>query len=125
MEEDISSPAQGAYSTAIRFGDTVYVSGQLPLDNTGRIVSTSFSVQAKQAFENLLSVLSSLAGANTGVEVVKLSVFITDIENASIVDDVMKDLFQAPYPARTLVAVNALPRQAMIEVDAIMHLGFS
>ena len=110
--------AVGPYSQAVRAGETVYLSGQIGLvPETGKMVDGDVSAQAGQALKNLSAVL---AAAGLGTEhVVKTVVFITDMAHFPAVNEVYKTFFQAPYPARSCVAVSALPRGALVEVEAI------
>lgn len=108
----------GPYSQAVRAGETVYLSGQIGLvPETGKMVDGDVSAQAGQALKNLSAVL---AAAGLGTEhVVKTVVFITDMAHFPAVNEVYKTFFQAPYPARSCVAVSALPMGALVEVEAI------
>ncbi|WP_297217906.1 RidA family protein [uncultured Desulfovibrio sp.] len=110
--------AVGPYSQAVRAGETVYLSGQIGLvPETGKMVDGDVSAQAGQALKNLSAVL---AAAGLGTEhVVKTVVFITDMAHFPAVNEVYKTFFQAPYPARSCVAVSALPMGALVEVEAI------
>ena len=110
--------AVGPYSQAVRAGETVYLSGQIGLvPETGKMVDGDVSAQAGQALKNLSAVL---AAAGLGTEhVVKTVVFITDMAHFPAVNEIYKTFFQAPYPARSCVAVSALPMGALVEVEAI------
>lgn len=114
--------AIGAYSQAIQAGSLLFVSGQIPLDSaTGALVVGPVEAQIRQAFVNVLAVLTA-AGANAD-HVVKLTVFLTDLGHFATVNDVMRELFREPFPARSAVGVASLPRAALIEVEAIAHFG--
>ena len=113
--------AIGTYSQAARAGDTVYLSGQIPLDPaTMELVKGDFDVQARRVFENLRAVARAAGGDLS--HAVKLNVYLTDLGNFQLFNRVMADYFSAPYPARAAVGVAALPRGALVEVDAILVL---
>jgi reactive intermediate/imine deaminase len=111
--------AIGTYSQAVRAGDTVYLSGQIPLDPaTMELVADSVEAQIRQVFDNLAAVARA-AGSDLD-RVVKLTVYLTDLDNFATVNEVMADYFSEPYPARAAVGIAALPRSAAVEVDAIL-----
>jgi len=121
----ISTPeapaAIGTYSQAVRAGDTVYLSGQIPLDPKTMQLVDGFENQAKRVFENLLAV-SKAAGGDLG-RVVRVTVYLTDLANFAKVNEVMATYFREPFPARAAVGVASLPRGALVEIDAVMYLG--
>jgi reactive intermediate/imine deaminase len=113
--------AIGAYSQAIRAGTTVYLSGQIPLaPSTMEIVSPDIRPQIEQVFENLKAVAAATGG--TLADAVKLTVYLTDLANFPAVNELMARYFTQPYPARATVQVAALPRGALVEIDAILVL---
>lgn len=113
--------AIGVYSQAIRYGNTVYISGQIPLDpKTMALVSDEIEKQAVQVFKNLQAV-SEAAGGNLDA-IVKLTIFLTDLNSFSVVNEVMSQFFNGPYPARSTIQVSALPKAAQIEVEAVLVL---
>lgn len=113
--------AIGPYSHAIRAGDMVFLSGQIPLDpNSGLIVEGDISAQAKQAFANLRAVCDAAGGSFANV--VRVGLYLTDLSEFAAVNAAMEAAFDAPYPARSTIEVSALPRGAKFEVDAIMVL---
>ena len=113
--------AIGSYSQAIRSGNTVYLSGQIPLDPaTMEIVSGDVKAQVAQVFRNLAAVAA--AAGSTLDAAVKLTVYLTDLAHFPYVNDAMAEVFTPPYPARATVQVSALPRGALVEVDAILVL---
>ncbi|TXI49956.1 MAG: RidA family protein [Lysobacter sp.] len=113
--------AIGPYSQAVRVGDTVYFSGQVPLDpNSGLLVEGDISAQARRAFQNLKAVCEEAGGSFD--DIVRVGLYLTDMNDFAAVNAVMADFFQAPYPARSTVEVAGLPRGARFEVDAIMVL---
>ena len=123
--EAISTPdapaALGPYSQAIRVGNTVYLSGQIPLDPaTGQLVEGGFEVQVNQAFRNLRAVAKEAGGSLS--KCVKMTLFLTDMSQFPVVNAVMERYISQPYPARSTVEVSALPRGAAFEIEAVMVL---
>ncbi|TAL82564.1 MAG: RidA family protein [Rhodanobacter sp.] len=113
--------AIGPYSQAVRHGNTVYFSGQIPLDPaTGALVEGDISVQTRRVFDNLEAVAKA-AGGSLG-QIVRMGIYVTDLVNFAAVNAVMADYFQQPYPARSTIEVAGLPKAAQVEVDAIMVL---
>jgi reactive intermediate/imine deaminase len=113
--------AIGTYSQAVRAGDTVYLSGQIPLDPaTGELVAGDMEAQVRRVFENLKAV-SAAAGADLS-HIVKLTVYLTDLAHFALVNRVMAEYFTQPYPARAAVGVAALPKGAAVEMDGILAL---
>ncbi|MCK5889903.1 MAG: RidA family protein [Methylococcales bacterium] len=111
--------AIGTYSQAVKIDETVYLSGQIPLvPETMTMVEGDISVQIKQVFDNLKAVAEAASGGFS--DIVKLTVYLTDLSDFPIVNDIMADYFEQPYPARAAVGVAALPKGAQIEIDAIM-----
>lgn len=117
-----SAPAAiGPYSQAVRVGNTVYVSGNTPLDPvSGLVVEGDVSVQARRAFDNMLAIVEAVGG--TFGDVVKVGIFVTDMGDFAAVNAVMMEYFDAPYPARTTVEVSGLPRNVQVEIDCIVAL---
>jgi len=113
--------AIGPYSQAVRAGDTVYLSGQIPLDPKSMQIVEGFENQVKRVFENLRAVCR--AGGGDFDRVVRLTIFLTDLAQFPKVNELMATYFKEPFPARVTVGVASLPRGAQVEVDAIMHLG--
>ena len=114
--------AIGPYSQAIRAGSTVYLSGQIPLDPVaGEIVSQEFADQAHRVFENIAAVAAAAGGSLH--DIVKLTVYLTDLGRFAELNQIMTGYFAEPYPARAAIGVAALPRAVQIEIDAIMVLG--
>ncbi|HTM63609.1 MAG TPA: RidA family protein [Gammaproteobacteria bacterium] len=113
--------AIGTYSQAVKSGNTVYFSGQIPLDPANMtMVTGDMDAQAAQVFRNLQEVARAAGGSLDLI--VKLSIFLTDLTHFPIVNEVMSQFFTEPYPARSTVQVSALPRGAQIEMEAIMVL---
>jgi len=113
--------AIGTYSQAVRAGNTVYLSGQIPLDpKTGELVAGDMEAQVRRVFDNLRAVATASGGDLANV--VKLNVFLTDLAHFALVNRVMAEYFEQPYPARAAVGVAALPRGSAVEMDAILAL---
>jgi reactive intermediate/imine deaminase len=114
--------AIGTYSQAVRAGDTVYLSGQIPLDpKTMKIVEGDFEAQVRRVFDNLQAVCKA-AGGDFG-KVVRVTVYLTDLANFAKVNEVMSQYFREPFPARAAIGVASLPRGSLVEVDAVMFMG--
>jgi len=114
--------AIGAYSQAIRAGDSVYLSGQIGLDPaTMELVTGDMRGQIRRVFDNLSAVTAAAGGSLD--RLVKLTVYLTDLQDFPLVNEVMAEYFRQPYPARAAVGVTALPRGARVEIDAIMVLA--
>ena len=114
--------AIGTYSQAIKVGETVFISGQIPLEpGTMNIVDEDVRAQTHRVLNNLAAVARE-SGGNLD-DIVKLTVFLTDLNHFSVVNEVMAEHFNPPYPARSAVGVAALPKGVPIEIDAIVHLG--
>lgn len=110
--------AVGPYSHAVESGDTVYFSGQTPIDsNTGKLAEGSITEQTEQCFKNLFNVLE--AAELTPDDVVKVNVFLTNMENFSAMNQVYEKQFSSPYPARTTIGVASLPLGAQVEIEMI------
>ena len=118
----ITSPnapaAIGTYSQAIKAGNTVYLSGQIPLDPKTMELVQGFEEQTVQVFENLKAVIEEAGGSFK--DVVKLNIFLTDLSNFAKVNEIMGRYFEQPYPARAAIGVAALPRGAQVEMDGIL-----
>jgi reactive intermediate/imine deaminase len=113
--------AIGTYSQAVKVGNTVYLSGQIPLvPGTMALEPGDMCAQIARVFENLKAVANAAGGDLS--DIVKLNVFLTDLGHFPVVNEVMSKYFQEPYPARAAVGVAALPRGAQVEMDAIMVL---
>ena len=111
--------AIGPYSQAVRAGSCVYLSGQIPLDPaTGQLVSGDISAQARRVFDNLQAVCIAAGGSLE--DVVRVGIYLMDLADFAAVNAVMAEYFSAPYPARSTIQVSGLPRDARVEVDAIL-----
>lgn len=121
IQTDRAPAAIGTYSQAVWAGDTLYVSGQIPLvPDTGEIVSGGIEAQIRRTFDNLRSVVE--AGGTTLARVAKLTIYLTDLSCFPQVNEVMAEYFQPPYPARAALGVAALPKGVAVEMDAIVVL---
>ena len=121
VHSDAAPAAIGTYSQAVRHGELVFLSGQIPLDPaTMSLVEGDFETRARQVFDNIAAVVEAAGGTLDGV--VKLTIYLTDLDNFATVNSVMEDYFEAPYPARAAVGVASLPKGADVEADAILAL---
>jgi reactive intermediate/imine deaminase len=114
--------AIGPYSQAVRAGDTVYLSGQIPLDpTTMQLVTGDIDAEIRQVFENLKAVAEASGG--TLANAVKVNVFLTDLAHFARVNEIMATYCTQPYPARAAVGVAQLPRGARVEIECVLYLG--
>ena len=114
--------AVGTYSQAVKVGSTVYVSGQIPLDpHSGELVTSTMDAQIRRVFDNLQAIITAAGG--TFASVTKLNVFLTDLSHFALLNQIMAEYFQEPYPARAAVQVAALPKGAAVEMDCVLELG--
>lgn len=121
LHTDHAPAAIGTYSQAIRHGDLVFLSGQIPLvADTMELASEDFEAQVRQVFDNLQAVCTA-AGAGLD-DIVKLTIYLIDMGQFATVNRLMGEYFEAPYPARAAVGVASLPRDAQVEMDAILGL---
>ena len=122
IHTDQAPAAIGAYSQAVKVGATVYLSGQIPLDPaTMQLVAGGIEAQIRRVFDNLAAVAHAAGGGLA--DTVKLNVFLTDLSHFALVNQVMAEYFQEPYPARAAIGVAALPRGAQVEMDAVLALA--
>lgn len=121
IHTDQAPAAIGTYSQAVKVGDTVYLSGQIPLDPlTMQLVEGEMDAQIRRVFDNLAAVARAAGGSLA--DTVKLNVFLTDLSHFALVNQLMADYFKEPYPARAAIGVAALPRGAQVEMDAVLVL---
>jgi reactive intermediate/imine deaminase len=113
--------AIGPYSQAVQAGNTVYLSGQIGLDPTTMQMAEGIDAQVARVFDNLKAVAAAAGGSLA--DAVKVNIYVTDLANFAKVNDAMAQAFSQPYPARATVQVAALPRGALVEVDAVLVLG--
>lgn len=119
---DRAPQAIGTYSQAVKINTTVYLSGQIPLEpESMELVDGNMEAQIRRVFDNLAAVAAAAGGSLN--EVVKLNVFLTDLTHFPLVNQVMAEYFEQPYPARAALGVAALPKGAAVEMDAIMEIG--
>lgn len=119
---DSAPAAIGPYSQAVRVGDTVYLSGQIALDPaSGVLVQGDVAAQARRVFDNMTAVCEAAGGSLA--QIARVGIYVTDLAHFATVNAVMAECFQEPYPARSTVEVSALPKGALVEVDAILVLG--
>ncbi|MCM5705686.1 RidA family protein [Larsenimonas salina] len=118
-----SAPAAiGPYSQAIKAGNTVYLSGQIPLDpQTMELVGGDIEAQTHQVFKNLAAVCEEAAGSLS--DIVKLNLYLTDLDNFAKVNAIMEEYFSEPYPARAAIGVRALPKGSQVEAEGVMVIG--
>jgi reactive intermediate/imine deaminase len=122
IHTDMAPQAIGTYSQAVRCGDSVYLSGQIPLvPQTMEMVDGGMEAQIRRVFDNLSAVAAAAGGSLA--DVVKLNIYLIDLGQFALVNQVMAGYFKEPYPARAAVGVAALPRDAQVEMDAVMVLG--
>lgn len=113
--------AVGTYSQAVKCGSTVYVSGQIPLDPaTGELVQGSMDAQIRRVFDNLRAIVRAAGGDFT--HVAKLNVFLTDLSHFGLLNSIMAEYFEEPYPARAAIQVAALPKGATVEMDCVAEI---
>ena len=119
ISTDKAPAAIGTYSQAVKTNNTVYLSGQIPLDPaTMSMMNESFEAEAHQVFKNLQAVCQAADGDLS--DIVKLNIFLTDLSNFATVNEIMSQYFNEPYPARAAIGVAQLPKDAKIEADGIM-----
>jgi reactive intermediate/imine deaminase len=113
--------AIGSYSQAIKAGNTIYLSGQIPLDpTTNALVEGDISVQVTRVFDNMKAVATAAGGSLD--DVMKITVYLVDLPNITVINEMMAKYFKTPFPARTTIEVSALPKGSAVEVEAIMVL---
>jgi len=122
IQTDAAPKAIGTYSQAVKVGDTVYLSGQIPLvPETMEVLEGDMEAQIRRVFDNLKAVAGAAGGSLA--DIVKLNIFLTDLSHFVLVNEVMASYFQQPYPARAAVGVASLPKGVAVEMDAIMVLA--
>jgi len=119
IHSDHAPAAIGTYSQAVKVNNTVYLSGQIPLDPVSmQLVEGDFAAQAHQVFKNLRAVCEAAGGGLK--DIVKLNIYLTDLANFPVVNQVMEQYFSTPFPARAAIGINQLPRASLIEADGVM-----
>jgi reactive intermediate/imine deaminase len=121
IQTDRAPAAIGTYSQAVKAGNTVYLSGQIPLvPESMEMVSDDFAEQAHQVFKNLSAVCEAAGG--TVQDLAKVNIYLTELANFATVNEIMQQYFSQPYPARAAIGVSQLPKAAQIEIDGVMEL---
>lgn len=121
ISTDQAPQAIGTYSQAVKTGNTVYLSGQIPLvPDTMELIEGDMAAQVRRVFDNLTAVCAAAGGSFA--DIAKLNIFLTDLSHFPLVNEIMAEYFQEPYPARAAIGVASLPRGAAVEMDAIMVL---
>ncbi len=122
IHTDNAPQAIGTYSQAVKVGNTVYLSGQIPLvPETMEMVGGDMEAQIRRVFDNLSAVAEAAGGSLA--DVAKLNIFLTDLGHFSLVNEVMASYFQQPYPARAAIGVASLPKGSAVEMDGVLELG--
>ena len=121
ISTDNAPRAIGTYSQAVQTGQTVYLSGQIPLvPQTMELIEGDIKAQISRVFDNLSAVATAAGGSLA--DIVKLNIYLTDLSNFPVVNEIMATYFDEPYPARAAIGVSELPKDAMVEMDAILSL---
>jgi reactive intermediate/imine deaminase len=119
LHSDKAPKAIGPYSQAVRVGNTIYLSGQTPLDPaTGELVPGDIATQTRRVFDNLKAVCE--AAGTSFSQIARVGIYLTNLSNFAAVNAVMKEYFSEPYPARSTIGVAALPRDSQVEIDAVV-----
>jgi len=122
ISTDKAPKAIGTYSQAVKVGDTVYLSGQIPLvPETMELVDGDIGAQVRRVFDNLQALCEAAGGSFK--DIVKLNIYLTDLANFARVNEIMAHYFEQPYPARAAIGVASLPKGAEVEMDAVLTLG--
>jgi len=121
VHSDIAPAAIGPYSQAIKTGSLVFLSGQIPLDpESMEIISDDVAEQTHQVFKNLMAVAESAGGSLSNVA--KLTIYVTELGDFALINEIMAGYFSKPYPARATIQVSALPKESRVEIDAVLAL---
>jgi reactive intermediate/imine deaminase len=122
ISTDKAPQAIGTYSQAVKTGNTVYLSGQIPLvPETMEMVAGDIEIQIRRVFDNLNAVAEAAGGSLA--DIAKLNIFLVDLANFAVVNEIMAEYFTEPYPARAAIGVASLPRGAGVEMDGVMELS--
>ena len=120
IKTNLAPKAIGAYSQGVLYENLIFTSGQIPIDlNSSDLISSEFSEQLKQVLKNLKNLIES-EGSNID-KIIKLNVYLTDLNNFNTLNEVFIDFFNERYPARSVVEVSRLPKDAMVEIDAVCY----
>ena len=121
IHSDMAPAAIGPYSQAIKAGPLVFLSGQIPLDpGSMEIISDDITPQTHQVFKNLMAVAESAGGSLSNVA--KLTIYVTELGDFALINEIMAGYFSKPYPARATIQVSALPKESRVEIDAVLAL---
>ena len=120
IRTDKAPQAIGPYSQAVKSNGLLFLSGQIPLATSGEMCEGDFETRTRQVFSNIKGILQS--ADLTFKSIIKVNIYLIDINNFAVVNRVMEDLFNAPYPARALVQVSALPKNSEIEIEAVASM---
>ena len=122
ISTDQAPAAIGTYSQAVKMDNTVYLSGQIPLDpQTRELCSDDIADQIRRVFDNLDAVARAAGGSLA--DIAKLNIYLTDLQNFPLINEIMADYFQQPYPARAAIGVSELPKASQVEMDAVLCLA--
>lgn len=121
IKTDKAPAAIGTYSQAVRSGNLVFLSGQIPLDPQTMTLKEGFAEQTHQVFKNIQAVVEA-AGGNMN-QLIKLNIFVIDLNHFAVLNDIMAEYFEQPYPARAAVQVAGLPKGAEVEIEAVLDLS--
>ena len=120
IKSNLAPKAIGAYSQGVIYDDLIFTSGQIPIDiDTGNLISSEFSKQLRQVLRNLKNLIE-VEGSNIN-QILKLNVYMTDLNNFNILNDIFVDFFDDRYPARSVVEVSRLPKDSLVEIDAVCY----
>ena len=112
----------GPYSPAVRSGNLLYLSGQIGINPETMILEEGMSAQAHRAFQNMAAVMKAYGGTATNIRLIKVTLYLTDMESFSLINEIMAHYIGEPYPARSTIGVQALPQRALVEIEAIAEL---
>tara|TARA_Y100000817_G_scaffold191035_1_gene149214 strand:+ start:33 stop:416 length:384 start_codon:yes stop_codon:yes gene_type:complete len=120
IKTNLAPKAIGAYSQGVLYNDLIFTSGQIPIDiDTGNLISSEFSNQLNQVLKNLKNLIES-EGSNIN-KIIKLNVYLTDLNNFNLLNEIFIDFFEGRYPARSVVEVSRLPKDSLVEIDAVCY----
>ena len=120
IKTNLAPKAIGAYSQGVLYNDLIFTSGQIPIDiDTGNLISSEFSNQLNQVLKNLKNLIES-EGSNIN-QIIKLNVYLTDLNNFNLLNEIFIDFFEGRYPARSVVEVSRLPKDSLVEIDAVCY----
>jgi len=112
----------GPYSPAVRSGNLLYLSGQIGINPETMMLEEGMSAQAHRAFQNMVAVIKAYGGTATNIRLIKVTLYLTDMEFFSLINEIMAQYIEEPYPARSTIGIQALPQRALVEIEAIAEL---